>query len=405
MNDVAAAFKLIRNWRRYEAVLHPRTIRFLWHWLRGSTHLPYPPLKLHLEPTSLCNLKCPMCPQSIGANTVNGFMDMDVYRHILEQVRGHVLEVNLFFRGEPMMHKNLGEMTTLAHEAGIAVHVNTNATTLRAKQTAALLDAKLDKLTVSFDGADKDTYERMRVGAKFELTLKNVREFLLEKQRRQVRYPYTVMQVILPYDPTAARPETPAGMRELFAGLPVDEYDTRWAHGWAGTMMENPVAQPEQYGPNYHPCNWLWKSMAIYWNGEVVSCCADFAGEQVVGNLMEQSLMEVWNGPELVKLRRLQVEGRYQEASLCSGCDALWQQDSASWKVFDGIGAAADRIVPSEATWRRKTVPPSPAVVSTERTITPNEAPFSEPVPSLNGDTLASGEPVKPSSGSNGNNA
>ena len=211
MNDVAAAFKLIRNWRRYEAVLHPRTIRFLWHWLRGSTHLPYPPLKLHLEPTSLCNLKCPMCPQSIGANKDNGFMDMDVYRHILEQVRGHVLEVNLFFRGEPMMHKNLGEMTTLAHEAGIAVHVNTNATTLRAKQTAMLLDSKLDKLTVSFDGADKETYERMRLGAKFELTLKNVREFLLEKQRRKVRYPYTVMQVILPYDPTAARPGDTGG--------------------------------------------------------------------------------------------------------------------------------------------------------------------------------------------------
>ena len=65
----------------------------------------------------------------------------------------------------------------------------------------------------------------------------------------------------------------------------------------------------------------------------------------------------------------------------------------------------ADRIAPSEAAWRHKTVPPSPAVVSAERTITPNEAPFSEPVPSLNGDTLASREPVKPSSGSNGNNA
>ena len=248
MNDVAAAFKLIRNWRRYEAVLHPRTIRFLWHWLRGSTQLPYPPLKLHLEPTSLCNLKCPMCPQSIGANKVNGFMDMEVFRRILSQVKGQVLEVNLFFRGEPMMHKHIGDMTALAHDAGGKVHINTNATTLRDKQAALLLDAKLDKLTVSFDGADKETYERMRVGAKFDLTLKNVRSFLLEKKRRNLTYPYTVIQVILPHDPDAKHPETPPGMYELFDGLPVDEYDTRWAHGWAGTMMDTPVAQPEQYG-------------------------------------------------------------------------------------------------------------------------------------------------------------
>ena len=50
MNTVDQAIKLVRNWRRHKAVLHPRTAQFLFHWMRGSTVLPYPPLKLHLEP-------------------------------------------------------------------------------------------------------------------------------------------------------------------------------------------------------------------------------------------------------------------------------------------------------------------------------------------------------------------
>ena len=381
MNDVGAALNLACHWRRHRAVLHPRLGQFLWHWLRGSTHLPYPPLKLHLEPTSLCNLKCPMCPQSIGANEYNGYMDLGLYQRIIDQVQGQVLEINLFFRGEPMMHKQIGEMVRIARGAGIRTHVNTNATTLRAKQAAALLDAGLDKLTVSFDGADKETYERMRVGARFEITLKNVRGFLAEKQRRRSVYPYTVIQVIRPYDPAAQRPETPSGMTELFAGLPVDEYDPRWAHGWAGTMLDNPVAEPERYGPNYHPCNWLWKSMAIYWDGQVVSCCADFAGEQHVGNLLEQPLMDIWNGPETVQMRTLQIEGRYKEASLCSGCDALWQHNSPTWAAFDAVGAVAERLAPGEATWRRQPVPASPALTTLGRKATPKEAPFAESPP------------------------
>ena len=67
MNTVDQAIKLVRNWRRHKAVIHPRTAEFLFHWMRGSTVLPYMPLKLHLEPTSVCNLRCPMCPQAIDA--------------------------------------------------------------------------------------------------------------------------------------------------------------------------------------------------------------------------------------------------------------------------------------------------------------------------------------------------
>ena len=341
MNTVDQAIKLVRNWRRHKAVIHPRTAQFLFHWMRGSTTLPYLPLKLHLEPTSVCNLRCPMCPQSIDAVKGDmGYIDLDLYRKIVDESAGFVREINLFFRGEPLLHQKMGEILRYGRSKGVRQHVNTNATILRDKQARMLIECGASKVTISFDGPDKATYEQMRKGATYEVTLENVRHFLaLVKEYREQGWdvPYTVMQVILPYDPQSPGPEIPAHMKALFDGLPVNEWDPIWPHGWAGVMQENGVVEAQPYGDNYHPCNWLWKSLAIYWDGRVASCCADFSGDQVIGDVRMQYLAEVWNGEPMVRLRTLQVEGRYKEASLCSGCDALWQKDSTAWHAFNKV--------------------------------------------------------------------
>jgi radical SAM protein with 4Fe4S-binding SPASM domain len=362
VNTVDQALKLARNWRRHRAVLHPRTLRFLYHWMRGSTVLPYAPLKLHLEPTSVCNLRCPMCPQAIDAvKGDTGYIDLDVYRKIVDEAAGQVLEINLFFRGEPLLHRHMPELLRYGRQKGVRLHVNTNATILRERQARMLIEDGASKVTISFDGPDKATYETMRKGAKYETTLENVRQFLgMVKEYRAARQqtPYTVMQVILPYDAQSPGPSVPRHMKELFAGLPVDEWDPIWPHGWAGVMQDNEVVPAQPYGENYHPCNWLWKSLAIYWDGRVASCCADFSGDQVIGDVRTQTLREIWNGPGMVALRRLQVEGRYKEAPLCSGCDALWQKESTAWHAFSKV----ERVVRPAAlpTGKHGSGPPRP---------------------------------------------
>ena len=108
----------------------------------------------------------------------------------------------------------------------------------------------------------------------------------------------------------SAEATVPDDFKRQFEGLPVDEWDSFWAHGWAGTMgTGKDDYQAAPHGQNYFPCNWLWKSMAIYWDGTVPACCADFTSEQIVGNLNENSLMDVWNGPEFQAIRSAQVAG------------------------------------------------------------------------------------------------
>lgn len=341
MNSIGGAQNLLMKFKRHRAVLHPRTLAFMFHWLRRSPVLPYAPLKLHLEPTSHCNLRCVMCPQSMGATKGNGYMDMDLYRKIIAEARQFVLEINLFFRGEPLLHPQIVEMVRIAEEAGIAIHLNTNATLLKGKLVEGLLDAKLSKLTVSFDGGEKESYEKMRRGARFEKTLENVTTFLKAKKDRGTGKPYVTLQVIRFFDETKKRPEVPESFVSLFDGLPVDEFDPIWAHGWAGTMTDNQEFQAAPYGHNFYPCNWLWKSLAICWDGKVATCCGDFGPADVFGDLNNSTLREVWNGPQMTHIRTLHRQGKLGELPLCRGCDAPWQPDGPRWKLFHAASRVA----------------------------------------------------------------
>jgi len=358
MNRISSALDLARNFRRHRAVAHPNTARFAYHWMKGSVELPYGPVKMHIEPTSLCNLRCVMCPQSLDAIGDDfGYMELSLFEKIIEQARGHVREVNLFFRGESLLHKRIFDMIRICTDAGIVSNISTNATMLTEDYSEQLIKAGLGKMTISFDAGQPEMYEKMRQGARFKRTLRNVLQFLHEKRRSGLSNPYVVMQVIQLWEKgsTGLIPEIPPDFIRRFDGLPIDEWDSLWAHGWAGTMGndgDDYSARP--IGPHYFPCNWLWKSMAVYWDGTVPACCADFSNEQIVGNLNDNTLMEVWNGKGMQDIRQAQLSGDLSGYKLCSNCDAIWQDPGSSWKLFTTLRSLTTRN-PLPGLLRKKT--------------------------------------------------
>ena len=44
--------------------------------------------------------------------------------------------------------------------------------------------------------------------------------------------------------------------------------------------------------------------------------------EPPIGDLKKQSVMEVWNGPEMVKLREAHLKGDVSEYTVCQTCQA-----------------------------------------------------------------------------------
>ena len=129
------------------------------------------PIRLWIEPTPYCNLKCPMCPQSdpkINEVTKGKtHMDFELYKKIIDEAAGHVYDINLAHRGESTFHKGLPEMIQYASEKGIKTRLHTNATILNEKMSKAILESGLDLLSFSFDGFKKEPYEKIRIGSNF----------------------------------------------------------------------------------------------------------------------------------------------------------------------------------------------------------------------------------------------
>ena len=92
--------------------------------------LPYLPIRLWIEPTSFCNLKCVMCPNKDLDAKDKGRMTFELFRKIVDEAKNFIHEANLIHRGESLLHPEFFEMVRYAADAGIVTKLHTNGTLL-----------------------------------------------------------------------------------------------------------------------------------------------------------------------------------------------------------------------------------------------------------------------------------
>jgi radical SAM protein with 4Fe4S-binding SPASM domain len=295
-------------------------------------------------------------------------MKLDLFRNIIDQAAAaNVHEVALFLGGEPLLHKELPEMIKYVSEKGLESRVYTNACLLDREWSERLLDSGLDFLGVSIDGDNKEEYESVRIGADFDEVVSNIRTFLeLKKEHNQAK-PYVSFQMIkLRENPKQyIDPEFIAS----FDGLPVGEFSFRNPHDWRGEKKDEISVSK---GERYYPCQVFWSAMSVAWDGRVVGCSADLNGVQIFGDLTEETIMEVWNGEEMRRHRRLLKEKRYEELPLCAECHALWYNGKdlrlsllAQLPPFEQLRAGSYRLNPRK--WRKQKENVSPGAIRSRK--------------------------------------
>ena len=70
----------------------------------------------------------------------------------------------------------------------------------------------------------------------------------------------------------------------------------------------------------FSTCTRLFKQMYIMFNGDVVLCCTDYSRVQILGNVRDKSLYEVWNGEVAMNTRRTFLSDKIGELPLCGKC-------------------------------------------------------------------------------------
>ena len=100
--------------------------------------------------------------------------------------------------GEPFMDRKIFDRIEYCERHGISTLLSTNGTFLDEKAAAKLLDSPLAHITLSFDGASKETFEHYRKGARFEKVRDNFVRFARMKHARKSKMQMVVQMVRMP---------------------------------------------------------------------------------------------------------------------------------------------------------------------------------------------------------------
>ena len=298
-----------------------RLIKLVYHYRKRSIMLPYLPVRLWVELTSYCNYKCIMCPNKDLKKEDKGFMDLGLFRKIVDESKDFVFEINLAHRGESLMHPQLIEAISYAKKNRIFTRLHTNGSLLTDDISRKIIQSRLDRLSFSFDGYDKETYEKIRIGGNFDKTLGNIVRFLELKKEARSKKPITAIEVIN-FDQKNKEELLKAKKRfqNQLTNLPLNSVVFKDMHNWAGQI------EKQRTGKKYMVCPFPWNALIIFWDGAVLPCTQDFFGEFIAGNTANSSLKEIWNGESMQHLRKNLAEGNIAELKACSECDRVWRE-------------------------------------------------------------------------------
>jgi len=335
--------------------------------------------KVYIEPTNRCNITCVTCMRNIWDEPL-GKMKQETFEQILEGLKQITPRPLVFFGGigEPLFHSQTTKMIERVRAIGSPVEIITNAILLNAERSKRLIDAGIDTLWVSIDGARPESYEDVRLGAELPRVLDNVQTFRSLRHhsfrptpeigvnfvalKRNIADLPAVLKLaqslgarrfmvsnVLPYDEAMNHETLYTDALMNIAYMPsqwlprlsipkMDLNDTTQAaflealrSGWNVTFAGNNLG-----GAN-DVCNFIeGGAMAIGWDGSVAPCIPllhthttflrkrrRLIRRHIIGNVGERSLADLWNDPGWVAYRERVHSFAFAPCSFCGGCEML----------------------------------------------------------------------------------
>lgn len=380
---IAAIIPLLKNpyiITRTLGTMFNKHFRVKREYRRGDGYSHVPIQQVSLKITNACNLRCKTCGQwgETGYNLTKDrhelrkIVPLERYLELADEVKKHK-PIYYIWGGEPFLYPGIMDLTRRIKENKSLLTLVTNAYFLE-KHAEEIVEQQWEALMFSLDGPEavhdeirgkEGTFARMAAG------IKAVRR-LREETKKSLPY---LMALVTVSKHNAGK------LDEIFDAaeeLGVDGVVVYWswftdesigrAHtqifeeklevtptAWKGYLFDHDVdipallqslkkirnkkySYPVMYIPNlkddqleeyykspgnlfgYGPCISVWMTAEVMPNGDVATC-RDYP-DYIVGNIMENSLAEIWNNKKYVKYRKT-LHDQGGTFPICSRCCGL----------------------------------------------------------------------------------
>lgn len=284
-----------------------------------------------VEPTNLCNLKCPLCVTGNGTmRRAGGRMDLPTFQKLVDDIGDRIWYVIFFHQGEPYLNNAFLPSVAYAHARGLYTTTSSNAHYLDRENARRTVSAGLTSIIVSVDGSTQESYARYRVDGNLERVLGGIENLVAAKHDRRSKTPYILMQFLV----MRHNEHEIAAMESLAKKLGVDrllkkniQVETReeaeiWMphdEKYQRYRIEQEKITVRRGGKGICPRPWL--SSLVNWDGSIVPCCFDKNGAHIMGHLDNgQQVTQIWISQQYQDFRKQMIEKR-ETIDICTNCN------------------------------------------------------------------------------------
>ena len=298
------------------------------------------PYELHLELTNICNARCIFCPYQYQQRP-HQTMDDKVFHKAVQDycaIQGGSVALTPVVGDALIDPKFLERVQYIRSQPEIdRIFLTTNCILLDKFGVDNVLDAGIASVNISTSGFDEEDYERVYRSKSYQRMKENVTELVAKNAERG--FPVNISIAIRNDRPLEQVLKDP-DFGPILKHSP--NIDFTWAFTTAGGKIK---AEDLPSGfrlrslkPKSELCGNLLNGCMILPDGTVqgCSCVASMdAGEDLeIGNILENSLQEIYTGKRMLELRR-QFESGSSLNETCKTCD-MYQMGLELFRTREG---------------------------------------------------------------------
>ena len=332
------------------------------------------PFKLKIDTVNQCNLSCIMCHFSNPevSRQKKTEISPENFSKIAAEIFPFCSEIFLSFSTEPLIHSQLDKVLNITADYQIpSVSMTTNGLLLNERIIDLIINSNITNLYISIDGASKETYEKIRIGGKFERLISNIKSLNLAKEKIGSKIPRLAFNFTMMYSNILDLPDLIQLAHELnietvaathlvplaIASVEQQKESLHFHKNLSNRILKEAQDLAEKYQikinfpepftefsesiiseqtPRIHRslqslpldqekpqksyCFFPWHFIGINPQGDIVPC-GWWYNQETMGNILQDSLETIWNNNKYQSLRAEHISGDLR--SICKICPTM----------------------------------------------------------------------------------
>jgi radical SAM protein with 4Fe4S-binding SPASM domain len=284
------------------------------------------PESISVEPTNICNLSCPECPTGTNSLTrTTGDIDLKLFKQIIDDGKKYLYNIILYFQGEPFISKDIYEQIRYAKNNKLYTITSTNGHYLNKENCKSIINSGLDRLLISLDGTNQETYEKYRIGGDFNKVIDGIKTLVATKQELNSKAPYLILQFLVFKHNQHQINE----IKQLGKELGVDKVEIKTAQIINNSAINTSIDKFSRYKETdkkleiktklANRCKRMWNSVVVTIDGNISPCCFDKDSMHNYGNYSDISFKEIRKHKSYLAFSNKILSDR-KSIDICTNC-------------------------------------------------------------------------------------